>query len=67
MKTDSDITARLAAMRIEDLIDQADRVRLARSARPPRRPLRVRALRLAARGLRVECEIDFEAARAPGR
>jgi hypothetical protein len=59
---DSDIRARLAEMRIDELIAEAERVRLARSARPPRALLRVRALRLAARGLRVEREIDFETA-----
>ena len=51
-------------MRIQELIAEAERVRLVRSARPPRALLRVRALRLAARGLRVEREIDFKTARA---
>jgi hypothetical protein len=64
---DSDIRARLAQVRIDELIAEAERVRLARSARPPRTLLRVRVLRLAARGLRVEREIDFETARVPGR
>ena len=49
-------------MRVDDLIAEAERVRLARSARPARTLLRVRALRLVARGLRVEREIDFETA-----
>ena len=62
MLIDSDIRARLAEMRVDDLIAEAERVRLARSARPARTLLRVRALRLAARGLRVEREIDFKTA-----
>ena len=61
----SDIRARLAEAHIQELIEQAERVRLVRSAGPPRVLLRVRALRLAARGLRVEREIDFTTARAP--
>jgi hypothetical protein len=60
---DSDMRARLAELHIQELIAEAERVRLARSARPPQPLLRVRALRLAARGLRVEREIDFESAR----
>jgi hypothetical protein len=63
----SDIRARLAEAHIQELIEQAERVRLVRSAGPPRVLLRVRALRLAARGLRVEREIDFTTARAPSR
>lgn len=63
---DSDIRARLAQMRIDELIAEAERVRLVRAARPPRVLLRVRALRLAARGLRVEREIEFGTARMPG-
>ena len=61
----TDIRARLAELRIDELIAAAERERLARSARPPRTLLRVRALRLAARGLRVERE--FSAARVPSR
>jgi hypothetical protein len=60
----SDIRARLAEQRIGELIAEAERARLVRAARPPRTLLRVRALRLAARGLRVEREIDFTTARA---
>lgn len=56
-----DIRLQLAEMHIQELIAEAERVRLARSARPPRALLRVRALRLAARGLRVEREIEFKA------
>jgi hypothetical protein len=63
----SDIRTALAQARIEELIAEAERVRLVRSARPPRALLRVRALRLAARGLRVEREIDFPTVRAPIR
>ena len=62
-----DIRARLAEARIQELIAQAERARLVRMAGPPRVLLRVRALRLAARGLRVEREIDFTTSRAPGR
>jgi hypothetical protein len=64
---DTEIRSRLAEAHIQDLIDEAARVRLARSARPPRALLRVRALRLAARGLRVEREIDFTTTRVPSR
>jgi hypothetical protein len=62
-----DIHSRLAEARIQELIAQAERARLVRSAGPPRVLLRVRALRLAARGLRVEREIDFTATRVPSR
>jgi hypothetical protein len=62
-----DITARLAEAHIEELIAEAERERLVRSAGPPRVLLRVRALRLAARGLRVEREIEFHTARVPSR
>jgi hypothetical protein len=64
---DTDIRARLAEARIQELIAEAERARLVRSAGPPRVLLRVRALRLAARGLRVEREIDFTTARLPSR
>jgi hypothetical protein len=67
MFNDADIRLRLAESHIQDLIDEAERVRLVRSARRPRALLRVRALRLAARGLRVEREIDFITARVPSR
>jgi hypothetical protein len=63
----NDIRARLAQIHHDELIAEAERVRLARSARPPRTLLRVRVLRMAARGLRVEREIDFDTARAAGR
>jgi hypothetical protein len=62
--TNSDIRVRLAELHIQELIAEAERERLVRSARPPHALLRVRALRLVARGLRVEREIDFTAARA---
>ena len=65
--TDSDIRLRLAQLHVDELIAEAERARMARAARPPRVLLRVRALRLAARGLRVEREIEFETARVPGR
>jgi hypothetical protein len=60
------IRARLSQMRVEDMLATAERERLARSARKPR-GLRIAALRLAARGLRVERQIDFETVRAHGR
>ena len=63
----ADIRMRLAEARIQELIDEAERERLVRSNRTPRALLRVRALRLAARGLRVEREIDFTTARVPSR
>jgi hypothetical protein len=62
-----DISSQIAERRIQELIAEAEREHLARSVRPPRALLRVRALRLAARGLRVEREIDFTPARAPSR
>ena len=55
-----DITSQLAEMKIQQLIAEAERQRMVRSTHPPRVLLRVRALRLAARGLRVEREIEFE-------
>jgi hypothetical protein len=58
---------RVAELRIEELIAEAERRRLVRSARAPRTLLRVRVLRLAARGLRVEREIEFTTARVPNR
>ena len=67
MLHDYDMRTRLAELNIQDLLDEAERARLTRSARRPRALLRVRALRLAARGLRVEREIDFTTARVPGR
>jgi hypothetical protein len=65
--TNSDIRSQLAELHIQELIAEAERIRLVRSAHPPRTLLRVRALRLAARGLRVEREIDFPTVRAPSR
>ena len=61
----SDMNSRLADLKIQALIAEAERERLVRSARPPRTLLRVRVLRLAARGLRVEREIEFKTARMP--
>lgn len=48
-------------MRVDELIAQAEAQRLARQARVPREPraLRLAALRMLARGLRVERQIDF--------
>lgn len=62
-----DISSQIAERRIQELIAEAEREHLLRSARPPRALLRVRALRLAARGLRVEREIDFTSGRATRR
>ena len=54
-------------MHIDELLAQADAQRIARQARIPREPRtwRLSALRMLARGLRVEREIDFDIARAP--
>ncbi len=54
-------------MHVDELLAQADAQRLARQARIPRAPRtwRLSALRMLARGLRVEREIDFDIARAP--
>ena len=59
----------MSQMRVEEMMVTAERERLVRSARAARRPhgLRIAALRLAARGLRVERQIDFETVRAHGR
>jgi hypothetical protein len=62
---DSDMRAKLAELHLQELIAEAERRRLLRLARPPRPLLRVRALRLVARGLRVEREIEFKAVRVP--
>jgi hypothetical protein len=69
MLYDSYMRTTLSRMRVDDLIAQADAERLARSGRPPRaaRAWRVGALRMLARGLRVEREIDFDLARVPRR
>jgi hypothetical protein len=54
-------------MRVDELVAQAEAQRLAREARAHREPRawRLSALRMLARGLRVEREIDFDVARAP--
>jgi hypothetical protein len=59
----------MSQMRVEEMMVTAERERLVRSARSARRPrgLRIAALRLAARGLRVERQIDFETVRMHGR
>jgi RNase adaptor protein for sRNA GlmZ degradation len=61
----------MSQMRVEEMMVTAERERLVRSARSARRShgLRIAALRLAARGLRVERQIDFdfETVRAHGR
>jgi hypothetical protein len=62
-----DITSAIVERRIQELIAEAERERLVRSAHPPRVLLRVRAVQLVARALRVERELDFETARVSGR
>ena len=67
MVTDSHIRSDLARVRVDELIAQADAQRLSRLARPSRAPRawRVALVRMLARGLRVEREIEFGVARAP--
>jgi hypothetical protein len=66
MLIDPYMRSRLAELRVQDQIAAADRARLARLART--RPVwRIALVRLAARGLRVEREIEFEVVRAGGR
>jgi hypothetical protein len=61
-----DINARIAQIRAEELMAEAERERLSRAHRKPG-ALRIAALRLAARGLRVEREIDFQPDYGAGR
>jgi hypothetical protein len=67
MNYDPHIRSSLGKMRVDELVAQADAQRLLREARVPREPRawRLSALRMLARGLRVEREIDFDVARAP--
>jgi hypothetical protein len=67
MVTDSHIRSDLARMRVEELIAQADAQRQSRLGRPSRAPRawRLALVRMLARGLRVEREIEFGVARAP--
>ena len=67
MPIHSDMTSQLAEAKIQQLIAEAERERLVRSARAPRTLLRVRALRLAARGLRVERELGLKSAGVASR
>ena len=67
MPIHTDINSQLAELRIRELIAEAERERLVRSARPPRVLVRVRAVRLVARGLRVERELEFKPARLTNR
>lgn len=57
----------MARAHVDELIAHADAQRRARSGRPSRAPrgYRVAALRLLARGLRVEREIEFDVGRVP--
>jgi hypothetical protein len=67
MFTDHHIRSDLARMHVDELIARADAERRARPARPlcARPARRLAALRLLARGLRVEREIQFDVARVP--
>jgi hypothetical protein len=66
MFTDHHIRSSMARVHIDELIARADAERLARPGRP-RQGLgwRVETLRLLARGLRVEREIEFDLVRTP--
>jgi hypothetical protein len=66
MLIDPYMRSRLMELRIQDQIDAAERDRVVRLARP-RRAWRLAAIRVAARGLRVEREIEFKVARVDGR
>jgi hypothetical protein len=57
----------MSRMRADELIAHAEAERRARPGRPVRAPqaLRLAALRMLARGLRVEREVEFNVARAP--
>jgi hypothetical protein len=63
MLIDSHMRTQLMELRIQEQIDAAERHRVTRAARP-QRAWRIAALRLAAKSLRVEREIDFEVARS---
>jgi hypothetical protein len=67
MLNDPHIRASMSRMRVDELIAEADAQRRARAGRPPRAPhaLRLGVLRMMARGLRVEREVEFDIARAP--
>ena len=67
MVTDSHIRSDLARVRVEELIAQADAQRQSRLGRPSHAPRawRVALVRMLARGLRVEREIEFGVARSP--
>jgi hypothetical protein len=57
----------MSRMRVDELMAQAEAQRRARPGRPVRAPhaLRIAALRMMARGLRVERDVEFTVARAP--
>jgi hypothetical protein len=63
MFIDPTLRMELAAARHREQLAWAERERLARSVRAPR-AWRLAVVRLAARGLRVEREIEFRVARA---
>ena len=67
MLIDPHMRTQLAELRVQEQIDAAERGALVGAAPRRGRSWRIAALRLAARGLRVEREIDFEVARAGDR
>jgi hypothetical protein len=69
MINDPHIRSSLNRMRVDELVAQAEAHRLGRVARQarPARAWRLSALRLMARGLRVERQIEFDLARAHRR
>jgi hypothetical protein len=67
MLTDHHIRSSIARSHVDELIARADAERMARPGRPTRTAggLRVATVRLLARGLRVEREIEFDVMRLP--
>jgi hypothetical protein len=65
MLIDPYMRTRLMELRIQEQIDAAARDHMVRAARP-RRGWRLAAIRLAARSLRVEREIEFKVAHVDG-
>jgi hypothetical protein len=65
MLIDPHMRTLLVELRLQEQIAAAERDRIVRLARP-RRAWRLRMIRLAARGLRVEREIEFKVAHVDG-